>query len=144
MFGLSTIKLVLLGVGATILLGMAGTIWFLRHENGALHERVATVTGERDAAVRVNAENVVELAAIRLDAQRAVTALAAENAEMQARARRSATIKQEIARVPPSDVRPVGPAMLGMLRGLRAAGPAGDQDRARPAGGPAAAPDVRP
>lgn len=141
MFGLNPY---VIGGVALLFAGMAGTIWWQRHENGQLHERVATVTGERDAAVRVNAENVVELAAIRLDGQRAIAAMSADYAALQARTRRSATIKQEIARAASSEDRPVGPVLAGLLGRLRAgAGPAGDQDRARPAGDPARAPDVR-
>ncbi len=142
MFGLN--PYVLGGVGL-LFAGMAGTIWWQHHENGQIHETIATVSGERDQAVKVNADNVVELAAIRVDTQRAIAAMAHDNAVMQQRARRATTLKQEIARATPSEsVAVVGPVLgrlLGRMRGTR---PAGDQDPTGAAGDPVLVPVVQP
>lgn len=143
MFGLGSIQIAVIAIIGTIILGLGGTVAYLHHANGALHAENATLTDQRDQAVKTAADNAAVAEKIAADAKLALEVQARDHAAALVRAQRSQTLKTEIARATPAEDAPAAVVLIRTRDRMRGAGNA-DQAGAgasQPAGGP---PVVRP
>lgn len=133
--GIPYLRLAAIAALAIAVLSALGYVWWLRHE-------VTNLRAENATLVAVNAANVAEVEKVKADAAAEVAALTKEHAAALLRTKRTATLKQDIARAPKTDDAIAAPVLAGLLSSLRQRASGGDQGS--PPANPPRVPGVHP